>query len=103
MKWATYYFIRFTTFHFTRRYSKIRYSKSYVERGLKRLHLVQVKTTWILNKKGLCTRGSYLQGLEGLQLNLAGPYIISGIDCSVWFLEDNDDKVQYWPKYFCLR
>ena len=35
-----------------------------MERGLKRLHLVQVKTTRISNKTGLCTRGDYLQGIR---------------------------------------
>ena len=45
-----------------------------MERELKRLYLVRVKTTRISNKK---------------------LYIIADIDCSLWYLVDNDDKVQY--------
>ena len=68
-----------------------------MERGLKRLHLVQVKTTWISNKSDYVEEEAICRGLEGLQLSLRGPYIIASIDCSVWYLDDNDDKVQYWP------
>ena len=72
-------------------------SKYYVERGLKRLHLVQAKTTWISNKRDYVQEGAIYRGLEGLQLSLRGLYIIASIDCGVWYLDDNDDKVQYWP------
>ena len=74
-----------------------------MERRLKRLHLVQAASQNHLNvkQKGLwCSRGGYLasyRGLEGLQLSLRGGlYIIASIDCGVWYLDDNDDKVQYW-------
>ena len=33
---------------------------------------------------------------RGLQLSLRGLYIIASIDCGVWYLDDKDDKVQYW-------
>ena len=68
-----------------------------MERGLKMLHLVQVKTTWISNKRDYVQEGAIYRGLEGLQLSLRGLYIIASIDCGVWYLDDNDDKVQYWP------
>ena len=77
-----------------------------MERGLKKLHLVQAASENHLNvkQKGPWYAqewGGYLasyRGLEGLQLSLRGGlYIIASIDCGVWYLDDNDDKVQYWP------
>ena len=58
----------------------LQYSKSDVERGLNRLHLVQVKTTWISNKRDYVQEGAIYRGL---QLNLRGLYIIASIDCGV--------------------
>ena len=56
--------------------SKIKYSKPQVERGLKRLHLVQVK---IGTRDYVPTRGTIYSVLEGLQLSLRRLYIIFGI------------------------
>ena len=54
-------------------------------------------------KRDYIQEGTTYRGLEVLQISLRGLYIIVGVDCGVWHLEDNYDKVQYWPKYFCLR
>ena len=43
------------------------HSSGEVERGLKRLHLGQVKTTLMLNKKGICTGGDYLQRMRRIK------------------------------------
>ena len=75
--------------------TKIKYSKPYDERGFERLHLVQVKITSIRDYVQEGTIYSWVW--EGFILLLAGT------DCGVWYLEDNDDKVQYWPKSFYLR
>ena len=45
-------------------------------------------------KRDYVQEGTIYRGLEGLQPGLRGLYIIAGIDCGVWYLEDNDDKVQ---------
>ena len=54
-----------------------------MERGLKRMHLVQVKITCISNKRDDVQEGAIYRGLEGLQLSLRGLYIIASIDCSI--------------------
>ena len=56
-----------------------------------------------IKQKETIQEGTIYRGLEVLQISLRGLYIIVGVDCGVWHLEDNYDKVQYWPKYFCLR
>ena len=68
-----------------------------MERGLKKVAFCKFKTTWISNKRDYVKEGAIYRGLEGLQLSLRGLYIIASIDCGVWYLDDDDDKVQYWP------
>ena len=70
-------------------------------RGLKRLH--KSKPLEYQTKSDYVLEGTIYRGLKGLQLTFRGLYITVVIDCGVWHLEDNDAKVQYWPKYFCLR
>ena len=70
---------------------------------LKSCTLYKSKPLEIQTKRDYVQEGTIYRGLEGLQLGLRELYVIAGIDRGVLYLEDNDDKVQYSRKYFCLR
>ena len=75
--------------------SKIKHSQPTRREDLKGCTFYKSKPLEYQTKRDYLHEGTIYKGLEGLQLSLRGIYIIVGIDCGVWHLEDNDDKVQY--------